>query len=393
MPAQFDSDGTFLDKTVVGQHQLYRHIQSTNWSRKRGLAGRSIEDPRVVEVARKGVEEFGLRLLSEGTPQNLVFTRSVGEAAFVTSLLKKLRENRVDIDTVEATFHPSSSIPDKQNEAIKYMQPVVDNLSKQLSLRMPKEPEDSDAQQQILKYEEKMRQAGIEFTPPSKHTSQELPDEVTELPPNKKSRTLVDVPLGMSHLVTTEPVRKIIDGPEGSTDQQVDDWLLTFKSTFKGKFGEFKKHVKFVQDNLKSHVNRSDMQKIVKHYGLPSGIAGRLNQRNLSSVIAAAQFKAAWYAWNVCCSIKLNAPRSEILSEILGLGQAITFFIHEIRDVAKEGALWAQGLLHLVLLFHFADLQHDTYAARLVQRLQEMKICARDYTFDQFSHPTAVYVK
>ena len=55
LPAQFDSDGTFLDKTVVGQHQLYRQIQSTNCSRKRGLAGRSVEDLRVVEVARKGV--------------------------------------------------------------------------------------------------------------------------------------------------------------------------------------------------------------------------------------------------------------------------------------------------------------------------------------------------
>ena len=54
LPAQFDSDSTLLDMTVVGQHQLYRHIQSTNWSRKRGLAGRSIEDLRVVEVARRG---------------------------------------------------------------------------------------------------------------------------------------------------------------------------------------------------------------------------------------------------------------------------------------------------------------------------------------------------
>ena len=293
LPAQFDSDGTFLDKTVVGQHQLYRHIQSTNWSRKRGLAGRSIEDLRIVEVARKGVEEFGLRLLSEGTPQNLVFTRSVGEAVFVTSLLKKLRENRVDIDTVAATFHPSSSIPDKQSEAIKYMQPLVDNLSQQLSQRMPKEPEDSDAQKRLLKYEEKMRKAGIDFTPPSKHTRQELSDDDSKPPPNKKARTLVDVPPEIRHLVTTEPVRKITDGPEGPADQQVDNWLLTFKNTFKGKFGEFRKHVKFVQDNLKSHVNKSDVQKVVKHYGLPSGIAGRLNQRNLSAVIAAAQFKAA----------------------------------------------------------------------------------------------------
>ena len=210
-------------------------------------------------------------MLSEGTPQNLVFTRSVGEAVFVTSLLKKLRESRVDIDTVAATFHPSSSIPDKQSEAIKY----------------------SDAQKRLLKYEEKMRQAGIDFTPPSKHTRQELLDEDSKPPPNKKVRTLVDVPPEIKYLVTTEPVRKITDGPEGPADQQVDNWLLTFKNTFKGKFGEFRKHVKFVQDNLKSRVNRSDMQKVVKHYGLPSGIAGRLNQRNLSAVIAAAQFKAA----------------------------------------------------------------------------------------------------
>ena len=50
----------------------------------------------------------------------------------------------------------------------------------------------------------------------------------------------------MSHLVTTEPVHKITNGPEGPTDPQGDDWLLMFKSTFKGKFGDLKKHVKFV---------------------------------------------------------------------------------------------------------------------------------------------------
>ena len=77
----------------------------------------------------------------------------------------------------------------------------------------------------------------------------------------------------MSHLVTTEPVHKITNGPEGPTDPQGDDWLLMFKSTFKGKFGDLKKHVKFVfqesrdrrrkkQDSLKSHVNRLDMQEV-----------------------------------------------------------------------------------------------------------------------------------
>ena len=53
LPAQFDSDGTFLDKTVVGQHQLYRQIQSTNCSRKRGLAGRSVEELKSHEKGLK----------------------------------------------------------------------------------------------------------------------------------------------------------------------------------------------------------------------------------------------------------------------------------------------------------------------------------------------------
>ena len=71
LPAAFRSDGDFLEKNAIGGHQLFKRIQSTPWTVKKDLAGRPIQHLRVVDLARKGIEEYSLRLISEGTSTSL----------------------------------------------------------------------------------------------------------------------------------------------------------------------------------------------------------------------------------------------------------------------------------------------------------------------------------
>ena len=90
LPARFKSDDKFFDSTAVGSgnHQFHRVIQSTDWSRKAQLAGRSIEDLRVHEICFRGTSEFSLRMLSEGRFQSIVWTRNTAESVWLLSCLK-----------------------------------------------------------------------------------------------------------------------------------------------------------------------------------------------------------------------------------------------------------------------------------------------------------------
>ena len=88
IPSHFKSDEKFFDSTAMGSgnHQFHRTVQSTDWSRKAQIAGRPVDDLRVLELCFRGFSEFSLRLLSEGRFQSQSVTE-ISEA--VTELLQK----------------------------------------------------------------------------------------------------------------------------------------------------------------------------------------------------------------------------------------------------------------------------------------------------------------
>ena len=81
--------------------------------------------------------------------------------------------------------------------------------------------------------------------------------------------------------------------PRGAKDEHITEWLNTFKGTFKGEFTVFKKHVRVVQELLKKHCSKAELVEAATRFGLDQKMAVRLNVRNLSSVIHAAQYQAA----------------------------------------------------------------------------------------------------
>ena len=128
-----------MTSSLIRLHQFHRVIQSTDWSRKAQLAGRSVEDLRVHELCFRGMNEFSLRMLSEGRFQSIVWTRNTAESVLVTQLLKSIREMKADVDAValECIKEQGLPVPDKHKQAASFMEPLVDVLLKEIKSRVP----------------------------------------------------------------------------------------------------------------------------------------------------------------------------------------------------------------------------------------------------------------
>ena len=90
VPSDFQADEEFLDNCEKYGYKLHRKVQPTNWSRKRQLAGRPVEDISIVDITKNGWEEHALRVLSQGSFVTPVWARSTSEAVFAAGLFKKM---------------------------------------------------------------------------------------------------------------------------------------------------------------------------------------------------------------------------------------------------------------------------------------------------------------
>ena len=79
------------------------------------------------------------------------------------------------------------------------------------------------------------------------------------------------------------------------------------------------------------------------------------------------------------------------MHDLCELRAAVSFFLHELTDVSKANLLWAQGLLHLSLLFHFASGDPNSQTQCLRQKCLEMNVAPASCRWDTFSVPCAVY--
>ena len=65
IPRGFHPDNECYDTSVVSGKKFYRNILSTPWSSKSGLAGKDVGQLRVVDLTRKGLDDYALRNLSQ----------------------------------------------------------------------------------------------------------------------------------------------------------------------------------------------------------------------------------------------------------------------------------------------------------------------------------------
>ena len=129
LPSSWKTTEIHYNETVLHGYPLYRYIQPSAWSRKRGIHGQDPLHLPVYQLLRYGVEEFSLRTLSAGRFVSLVPTRSVAESVFVSQLLRTIREANLDIGSIaehlRRTKAPTAPVPSKQEAPVDFISPVV----------------------------------------------------------------------------------------------------------------------------------------------------------------------------------------------------------------------------------------------------------------------------
>ena len=107
------------DANAVHGHQLHRHIQPTQWSRRVGIAGLPTFEVFPWLLAYHGTADFTVRTLSHGKFCGLIPTRSVAESVFTTHLLQEIRDKRLDLDAIAEAIHTKAgaTVPNKTTQA------------------------------------------------------------------------------------------------------------------------------------------------------------------------------------------------------------------------------------------------------------------------------------
>ena len=166
-PQNFHPDSECCDTSVVSGKKFYRHIQSTPWPSKSGLAGKDVGQLRVTDLTRKGLDDYALRNLSNGKFQSADFVCSVSEAVFTTNLLRLIRQDRLDIDGIAAHLHGAAP-PDKHRESARFMEPLLSEILQTLKRVAPVAKPTEQVNDEMERAKRKLPAAALELTPPAK---------------------------------------------------------------------------------------------------------------------------------------------------------------------------------------------------------------------------------
>ncbi len=289
IPQNFRPDRECYDSNSVSGKKFFRNVQNTPWSSKAGLAGKDVSQIRLVDVTRKGLDDFALRNLSNGEFQGVVFVRSVSEAVFVTNFLRLLRQDKIDIDKTAAHLHGEAP-PDRHKESARFMEPLLGELMATVKRLMPSEPvSESD---ELTRAKRKLAEAGLELSPPVKRRVSEFSEPSSSARKDDKSLPVEESP---AEAILAKPIAsKPATLPTANTQAAIEKWLKSHQSQFRGHATAFKKHVSEVSQVLTSSgINKTEFVSCAARYGLNEKLAARLSISNLSTFIAACQFQAA----------------------------------------------------------------------------------------------------
>ena len=157
------------DDELLYGHTFHKTVQPTAWSRRKNICGLNPLTIPIGLLTRHGASEFGLRLLSEGRFLGIITTRSIAESVFGAQLLKAMRDQGVDIDTLSEHLHrtadPDAPIPSKSEDPTGFMSPLIHAVVSKMKEISPTK-QDTQAfrelqhvQKKLKETEEKLRQS------------------------------------------------------------------------------------------------------------------------------------------------------------------------------------------------------------------------------------------
>ena len=128
-PPQWKTTATMFDDEPMYGHKFHKTVQPTAWSRRKNLCGLNPLTIPIGLLTRHGASEYGLRLHSEGRFMGIITARTIAESVFGAQLLKAMRDQGVDIDTLSEHLHrtadPEAPIPNKSEDPVNFMSPLI----------------------------------------------------------------------------------------------------------------------------------------------------------------------------------------------------------------------------------------------------------------------------
>lgn len=334
LPSSWRPTETHYDETVLHGYPLYRTIQPSAWSRKRGIHGQDPLHLPVYQLLRYGVEEFSLRTLSAGRFVGLVSTRSVAESVFLSQLLRSIREANLDIDSIAEHLHrtkaPTAPVPSKQDSPVEFISPVVSSVVDLLKQIQPVRQEGL-ALQRVQSLEAQLKEAQAKLaeavadkpathpvSSPARSSSHKRDSTVLGSTPKKRPKAKITPPQGQlttvfasqtkakeaaTHDIEEEQISQFSEdkslitvkellqasGPilkqyplTGTSDPTLKKWLQQFSAETQQEASKFAKMFR------EAAVPKAKLQEAAIQYGVPMEQSLKFPPRNLQQLIAIA---------------------------------------------------------------------------------------------------------
>ena len=104
VPDDFCQTRDYLDTREVYGLKFPKKIQPSAWAIKHQLAGREVTSIQLHEICWQGWNNYSLRALAQGRYVSVNFARSIREATFISFMLQKIRESKLDLDEIALAF-------------------------------------------------------------------------------------------------------------------------------------------------------------------------------------------------------------------------------------------------------------------------------------------------
>ena len=104
VPDDFCQTNDYLDTREVYGLKFPKKIQPSSWAVKHQLAGREVTSIQLHEICWQGWNNYSLRALAQGRYVSVNFARSIKEATFISFMLQKIRESKLDLDEIAHAF-------------------------------------------------------------------------------------------------------------------------------------------------------------------------------------------------------------------------------------------------------------------------------------------------
>ena len=104
VPDDFCQTKDYLDTREVYGLKFPKKVQPSAWAVKHQLAGREVTSIQLHEICWQGWNNYSLRALAQGRYVSVNFARSIKEATFISFMLQKIRESKLDLDEIALAF-------------------------------------------------------------------------------------------------------------------------------------------------------------------------------------------------------------------------------------------------------------------------------------------------